>query len=242
MERTQISYSFTAEILEFAHRNSSEIQERTARADARSLVGDSLGVRAVIQRSDQPVTILMGEVIEEVNPVSGQTMLLRTDTQTPIDMYEFGTFRPTEWETVPSAYFIPSDQVAGMDGVLDLLRAHGIRIETLDAAREVPSVDRFVVDSVTTAQREYQGHLAQELFGVYHHEDGVMLEAGTVVIPMDQPLARVAFTLLEPRSDDGLVAWGLISDSLGPDRTYPILRATPGSRPRLSFGPHPGIS
>ncbi|MCJ7630545.1 MAG: M14 family metallopeptidase, partial [Longimicrobiales bacterium] len=169
-ERTQISYSFTAEILEFAHRNSSEIQERTARADARSLVGDSLGVRAVIQRSDQPVTILMGEVIEEANPVSGQTMLLRTDTQTPTDMYEFGTFRPTEWETVPSAYFIPSDQVAEMDGVLDLLRAHGIRIETLDAAREVPSVDRFVVDSVTTAQREYQGHLAQEVFGVYDHE------------------------------------------------------------------------
>ncbi len=164
-ERTRISYSFTEEILEFAYRNSSEIQERTARADARSIVGDSLGVRAVIQRSDQPVTILMGEVIEEVNPVSGQTMLLRTDTQTPTDMYEFGTFRPTEWETVPSAYFIPSDQVAELAGVIDLLRAHGIRIETLDAAREVPSVDRFVVDSVTTSQREYQGHLAQEVFG-----------------------------------------------------------------------------
>jgi hypothetical protein len=70
------------------------------------------------------------------------------------------------------------------------------------------------------------------VFGGYRdHFDYVTLQPGTVMIPMDQPLARVVFTLLEPRSDDGLVAWGLIHELLtGPGR-YPILRVMPGSEP-----------
>jgi hypothetical protein len=40
-------------------------------------------------------------------------------------------------------------------------------------------------------------------------------------VPMDQPLARLAFLLLEPRSDDGVVAWSLLP-ALGD--TYPVVR------------------
>ena len=39
------------------------------------------------------------------------------------------------------------------------------------------------------------------------------IPAGSLVIPMDQPLARLAFILLDPRSDDGFMAWNI----LGPD-------------------------
>jgi hypothetical protein len=35
---------------------------------------------------------------------------------------------------------------------------------------------------------------------------------GTAYVAMDQPLGRLAFSLLEPRSDDGLVAWALLDD------------------------------
>ena len=223
-ERIQASYWFTEEILEFAHRNSAEIQQRTARADSRSIVGDSLGVRAVVQRSDEPVTILMGDVIEEENPVSGQRMLLRTDTQTPTEMYEFGTFRPTEWETVPPAYFIPPE----LEQVAELLSAHGVKTIMVHQAPAGVEVESFQIDSVSTSEREYQGHQAQEVWGSYGQPRAGALAPGTLMVPMDQPLARVAFTLLEPRSDDGLVAWGLISDLIGQGQEYPILRATPG--------------
>jgi hypothetical protein len=57
------------------------------------------------------------------------------------------------------------------------------------------------------------------------------------MVPMEQPLARVVFHLLEPRSDDGLVAWGLIGEFLEADGEYPIRRAVPGRGPRLSFDP-----
>jgi len=166
----------------------------------------------------------MGDVIEEENPVSGQRMLLRTDTQTPTEMYEFGTFRPTEWETVPPAYFIPPE----LEQVAELLSAHGVKTIMVHQAPAGVEVESFQIDSVSTSEREYQGHQAQEVWGSYGQPRAGALAPGTLMVPMDQPLARVAFTLLEPRSDDGLVAWGLISDLIGQGQEYPILRATPG--------------
>jgi hypothetical protein len=96
---------------------------------------------------------------------------------------------------------------------------------------EVPEglqVETFQIDSVSTATREYQGHNAQEVWGSYDAAVPAELEPGTVMVPMDQPLARVVFLLLEPRSDDGLVAWGLLEDALPTQGPYPIVRGAPG--------------
>ena len=42
---------------------------------------------------------------------------------------------------------------------------------------------------------------------------------------MNQPLARLAFYLLAPTSDDGVVNWNVIDDLLGEGvKTYPIWR------------------
>lgn len=226
-ERIGISYWFTEEIIEFAHGNASEIRDRAALADSRSMVGDSLGVRSAIQRSEKPVVILMGEVTQEENPVSGQTMLLRTDTQTPTEMYEYGTFLPTEWETVPPAYFIPS----ALNEVVELLSAHGVKTVQAPVGVEVQA---FHIDSLSTSEREYQGRQAQEVWGGYGDPKPADLAPGTIMVPMDQPLARVVFTLLEPRSDDGLVAWGLLTGILASGQNYPILRAAVGSASRPS--------
>ena len=53
--------------------------------------------------------------------------------------------------------------------------------------------------------------------------------AGTIVAPMDQPLARLVFTLLEPRSDDGVLNWNVLDElfekaGAGAPVTYPIQR------------------
>lgn len=220
-DRTLISRWFVEEILNFAHRRATEIQERAARADARSLVGDSLGLRATYQRSPEPVTILMGEVVEERNPFSGEIILRRTDTQTPTEMHEFGTFQPTEWERVPAFYYIPPE----LRAVQERLLAHGIRHEILEGDMEA-RVEEFVVDSVTTSPREYEGHQGQEVWGAYRRATRT-LEPGTMRVPMDQPLAPVAFALLEPRSDDGFVAWGFLARVLEGGAAYPILRTFP---------------
>jgi hypothetical protein len=44
---------------------------------------------------------------------------------------------------------------------------------------------------------------------------------------MDQPLARLAFILFDPRSEDGFMAWNILDPVLGatpPPQYYPVLR------------------
>ena len=54
-----------------------------------------------------------------------------------------------------------------------------------------------------------------------------VLPAGSLVVPMDQPLARLAFILFDARSDDGFMAWNILDAVLGAASAppyYPVLR------------------
>ena len=44
------------------------------------------------------------------------------------------------------------------------------------------------------------------------------MPAGSLFVPANQPLARLAFYLLEPESDDGLVTWNIIEEGLAAGR------------------------
>jgi hypothetical protein len=52
----------------------------------------------------------------------------------------------------------------------------------------------------------------------------VDLAAGTWIVPVAQPLAVVAMYLLEPESDDGIVAWDIGGRSSGAAGTAPFIR------------------
>jgi len=56
---------------------------------------------------------------------------------------------------------------------------------------------------------------------------GQTIPPGSLIVPMDQPLARLAFLLFDPRSDDGLMAWNILDPVLGATPApefYPVLR------------------
>ena len=88
---------------------------------------------------------------------------------------------------------------------------------------ELRTVERFRIDSVQTSDEPFQNHREQTLFGAYETAKE-NLPAGTWIVSTDQPLGRLVFTLFEPRSDDGLATWGLLSDVLEKADFYPIRR------------------
>jgi hypothetical protein len=110
---------------------------------------------------------------------------------------------------------------AELGAVTRLLDAHGVRFSRLETAVS-RAVERFAIDSSAQAANEFQGHKERAVFGRWTAVS-VTLPAGTVVVPLDQPLARLVFTLLEPRSDDGIVAWNLVDDAVAKGQ-YPVLR------------------
>ncbi len=217
-ERILATLYFVEENLDFAFLHATEIRELTALADAEPVAGKALALRAEHARSERPVEILLGEVVEEKNPYSGAVILRRKDVRHPEMMYEYGTFRATETEVAPEAYLVPPE----LSVVIDRLDAHGVRYTRLDAERTA-TVERFRIDSTQTAERLFQKHHARTLFGAYERAEAT-LPAGTLVVPVDQPLGRLIFTMLEPRSDDGFATWGLLDEALEGAAFYPILR------------------
>jgi len=217
-ERILATRRFVEEVVDFAYHSASAIHDAVTQADAVDVSGRQLTLSADYERSG-PRGILMGDVVEVRNPYSGEPMLRRLDNTRTEEMLVFGTFRPTETARAPAAYLVPAD----LRVVMNMLDDHGIRWRTLTEPRTL-SVERFVIDSTAVAEREYQGHRQRTVFGVYEPVE-VEVAAGTVVVPVGQPLGRLAFALLEPRATDGLVTWNFLDESLEEARHYPILRA-----------------
>ena len=93
------------------------------------------------------------------------------------------------------------------------------------ARAEKVQVEAFRIDGSSLAAREFQGHKERTIEGAWTAAERE-LPAGTLRVDMKQPLARLAFYLLEPRSDDGLLDWNLLDDVLPPDgKEYPIVRS-----------------
>jgi hypothetical protein len=91
------------------------------------------------------------------------------------------------------------------------------RDTTLDA-------EQFAIKGVQRADSAFQGHHETTLVGKWKGGQETF-PAGTYVVRMNQPLARLAFYLLEPRSDDGLVEWNVF-DKLLESRVAPVRRIT----------------
>jgi hypothetical protein len=110
--------------------------------------------------------------------------------------------------------------------VVDRLEAHGVKY--FKTSKETTfKGERFKIASSEVAQAEYQGtHKLRTITGAWETTEQA-IPAGSLVVPMDQPLARLAFILFDPRSDDGLMAWNILDPMLGATPApefYPVLR------------------
>jgi hypothetical protein len=220
-DRIKVTNYFLEEALNFASQNIDRLKQATAAADKEALAGKSLATRAQ-KKSGGLIEILMGEVEDEKNPVSGAIMNRRKDVVRPEQMTDRLWFEPTATEEVPAEFYVPATATAS----LDLLRKHGIQMRQVTAP--VSGVEQFVISSNTarppTGSIDTQQHALRTLEGKWEPAPGVTVPAGSYAVPMNQALARLAFYLLAPTSDDGLVTWNFLDDLLKDAKTYPILR------------------
>lgn len=213
---------FIEEAMNFAQQNVAKIKAAVDDADREVLAGKTHATRAQI-RTGGMIEILMGEVEDEKNPINGRNMNRRKDVIKPEQMLDRLWFEPTTTETVPTEYYIP----ASATRALDLLRAHGVQMRRTTAAAK--GLEQFAITA--NAQRpatnsiDTGSHGLRTLDGSWAASEATA-PAGSYVVPMNQKLARLAFYLLEPKSDDGLTAWNYLDDVLAVDgvKSYPILR------------------
>lgn len=206
--RVRVSRRFAEEIVAAAWRDASRVRALASSADrARA---STVTLRSTFAALERPHEVLLGEVDTVAHPTTGEPRLRWRDVARPETMPAFIRFAPTETERVPSAYIVHFGP--HQEAVMRLLRDHGIRFDL----GTVWGRDReqFVVDSVRVATRTYNGQQMQEVWGRWTPVGGETGDpprlAAALIVPTDQPLGRLVAALLEPRADDGIVAWGLV--------------------------------
>ena len=221
-DRIKATSAFLEETLTFAAQNADRLKQICADADKASIVGKTLGTRQQLKR-DGTVQILMGEVEDVTNPNGGAPMYLRKDVVKPEEMINMMWFEPAASEVAPSTYYVP----AAATKAIDLLRAHGVRVEKV--ARAITSVEQFAITNNTARpvpnnSIDFGQHGVRTLEGSWQAAPTATVPAGGWAVPVNQPLGLLAFYLLEPTSDDGLTTWNVFDDLLKDAKVYPVLR------------------
>jgi murein tripeptide amidase MpaA len=108
----------------------------------------------------------------------------------------------------PRAYWVPVTKPE----VIERLRLHGVRMETLASARTV-KLEMYRLLDPKPAPEPFEGRFALKT-GTTTEMRTENFPAGSVRVPTDQPLGDLAVVLLEPESVDSFLAWGFFSEIL----------------------------
>jgi zinc carboxypeptidase len=218
-DRIKATNHFMEAALNFAHRNAARLKKTIADADRARVNALVLATTARMKQGGM-VEILMGEVEAVKNPVNGADMCNRKDVVKAEQMIDMMWFEPATTETVPRGYYLPPN----LTKAVDLLKAHGVQVKEVRGALQ-ESFEGFGIAANTQAPAAFEGHTIRKLEGRWGAKLDMRAPTSGWVVYMDQPLGRIAFYLLEPTSDDGLVAWNFLDEALKEGTTlYPILR------------------
>ena len=90
------------------------------------------------------------------------------------------------------------------------LALHGIAFESLEAARAGAEVECFRATRAEFGDAPYEGRTRVRLEGEWRGERQD-IPAGSLFVPIEQPLARLVMALLEPQAPDSFAAWGFFN-------------------------------
>ena len=117
---------------------------------------------------------------------------------------------PQAVHTVPEVgYLVPAGWAAL---VRPHLQRHGVKFQVIQRVLQQLAVESMRVqeDDVVYEPRPFQGRQRTQVNGQWRADVATLL-AGSLYVPLDQPLAWLAAHLLEPSAPDSLSSWGVFN-------------------------------
>ena len=90
------------------------------------------------------------------------------------------------------------------------LGCHGIAFAALPTARRFERAQAFRATQVRFSATPFEGRMQAAIDGAWGNEP-IELGAGSLIVPIAQPLARLVMALLEPQAPDSFAAWGFFN-------------------------------
>lgn len=108
---------------------------------------------------------------------------------------------PMAGYVVPAGYATP---------IAERLAAHGICFEKLATARAAQALQTFRASEAQLTPGTFEGRTLLKVQGKWQDEART-IPAGSLFIPIAQPLARVVVALMEPQAPDSFLSWGFFN-------------------------------
>ena len=149
----------------------------------------------------------------EMSDVSGAPYV--TFGTKPIDLTVplYNDFRVKVAVASPLYYIVPGQ----WKDVIDVITAHGLTFITLKQSATV-DIESYRFTDVKWPGGPFEGRLMPS-FEAEPVRERRTFAAGSIVVPLAQPSARVAINLLEPEAPDSLVHWGFF-DAIFEQKEY----------------------
>jgi Zinc carboxypeptidase len=141
----------------------------------------------------------------EHSDVSGDLRVVygREPLDLTVPMYQ--TFRVKTAVAPPLRYIVPAQWTQ----VIDVLKAHGVRMKTLAAFASI-EVESYRFTNVIWPQEPFEGR-HMPYFDVEPTVETRSFPPGSRIVPVSQTLGRVILNLLEPQAPDSLARWGFFN-------------------------------
>lgn len=233
-QRVRSTYAFTRELLSLVAERRQSILALARRSDEALRRGaiPPVPVRAVMAPAPRDAEVSYEEIErlgDSTRYEAGMPLgVRRTGRFRTATMRIFDRFAPVLTRPAPWGYAVAASDTSA----INLARLHGLELWRLEGPWRGDAGPQFVVDSTVVAPQPFEGRRLVRLAGRWEAGPPLTLPAGTVIVRTAQPLGVLAMYLLEPESDDGLVAWDVGGRSARAPGTAPVIRlaAAPGAR------------
>jgi len=208
-KRMNGTYGFVAEILEFTHKNGKKMMAINAQAE-KDAINNVLknagkitkGVRFKMVALDKKIPNYRTYDYTPYINSKGKKSYIRSGKIIDVkNVTNLSKFDATVSTTLPRGYFLPKS----MKPIVEHLRKQGIKVTQLKRRKKATG-EEFMIEELKNAKRKFEGHHMVTLKGKYISAKKTF-KKGDYWIDMAQPLTNLAFYMLEPQSDDGLVTW-----------------------------------
>ena len=117
----------------------------------------------------------------------------------------FNELEATLKVTLPSAYLIP----AHWQSAIRLLKRHGVQMQTIASPHLLKAASSYRFSDVVYSPQPFEGRVRVVNLTAQKINEDLAFPAGSVIVRLNQPRARLIANLLEPQAPDSLIRIGL---------------------------------
>ena len=170
-------------------------------------------VRFRVGKASTPVAFKGVKYRRERSEVSGGTRIVYENAPLEMTLPRYGEILVDKSMALPLGYLIPP----AWSNVIEALAAHGLKLARL---REpvTAEFESYRFRDVKWQEKPYEGR-HPVTFQAEPIWETRTYPAGSILVPLDQPAAKIAVYLLEPDSGEGFASWGFF-DSIFEQKEY----------------------